>query len=694
MNANDAYLMKFLSQNNVCFEIPVYQRNYDWGEEHCRQLLEDITSCVDSEISSYFIGSIVHIQEKGPVSVTGLNNVVIIDGQQRITTVSLILLAIANSFQEDKQADPILNNYLLNPLQEGEGKIKLKPVKGDGQVFSEIIRGKEPSVANSVGRNYKFIKNAFLSGVFDKDKILDGLGRLKIVEVSLEVGKDNPQLIFESLNSTGLGLSHSDLVRNFILMSLNFEKQKDFYEKYWVEIEKNCNYKTAEFIRDYLVIKTKKIPPKNAVYKVFKHYALGNGFDETEELLKSLLGYSKFYSYIWREEHPDSEIKNALLSLRQIGAKAITPYLIPLLEDYDTGQLSKEIVVQSIELCESFIIRRSICELPSSSLVKAFGSLHREAKRVGEDWQSEYVNYLMYVLGRKVNKGRYPKDSEVDLAIQERDFYQFNHTIRNYIFNALENKNKREKTNIQDGIQEGELSIAHIMPQTLSKKWKQSLGENHKEVHERCLNVLGNLTVTGFNSKISNKTFSEKVEQAFEESPFWLNKYVKKQTEWGEEQILGRGKELLKRVLNLWGDVDRSLEYQTNEFEDHVLADPIDVKYTNPVSIEIDGNVFEASTYREVMAEFLRYVHSLDSTKLFGLQDVEKFSRCIITEDPSQLKRPYEVAEGVFTEGWASATTLVRNITRAAPHFGIDLENIVITTHKERRPKIKMSKAA
>jgi uncharacterized protein with ParB-like and HNH nuclease domain len=359
MNANDAYLMKFLSQNNVCFEIPVYQRNYDWAEEHCKQLLEDITTCVESDLTSYFIGSIVHIQEKGPVSVTGLNKVVIIDGQQRITTVSLILLAIANLFKEAKQADPILNNYLLNPLQEGEGKIKLKPIKGDGQVFSEIIKGKEPTVTNSVGRNFKFIKNAFETGMFDKNKILDGLGRLKIVEVSLEVGTDNPQLIFESLNSTGLGLSHSDLVRNFILMSLSLEQQKRFYETYWVEIEKNCSYRTAEFIRDYLVIKTKKIPAKNAVYKVFKQYALGNRFNKTEDLLKSLLNCSKIFSYIWREDHPDSEIKKGLLNLRQIGVKAVTPYLIPLLEDYNNESLSKEIVIQAMELCESFIIRRS-----------------------------------------------------------------------------------------------------------------------------------------------------------------------------------------------------------------------------------------------------------------------------------------------------------------------------------------------
>ena len=692
MNANDAYLIKFLSQNNVCFEIPVYQRNYDWTTENCKQLLEDIAASVKSGLRSYFIGSVVHIQEKGPVSVTGLNKIVIIDGQQRLTTVSLILLAIAQLTKDKHQSEPILNSYLLNPMQPEASKVKLKPVKGDGQVFTDIINGKEPTQANSVGRNYRFIRDALKSGVFSSEQILDGLGRLKIVEVSLETGTDNPQLIFESLNSTGLGLSHSDLVRNFILMSLSYEKQKAFYERYWIEIEKNCAFRTAEFIRDFLVIKTKKIPPKDSVYKMFKQFAIGHDSAATELLLESLLQYSKLYSYIWEVDHPSKGISDSLANLRKLGAKSVTPYLISLLEDFESKDLSEEIVVRAIDLIESFIIRRSICELPSSSLVKAFASLHRETKKVGEAWPNQYAEYLMYVLGRKSAKGRFPKNAEVDLALEERDFYQFNHSIRNFIFNALENKNKREKTNIQDGIIDGELSIEHIMPQTLSKKWREDLGSKHNDIHERYLNVLGNLTITGHNSKISNKPFREKVEHAFADSPFWLNKFPASKKTWGEEEILGRTRMLAKKVQDLWPDVDRTLAYQTDELEEHVLSEPIDVKYTNPVSIEINGNSFEADTYREVMAEFLKFVHAIDSTKLFGLKDVEKFSKCIISEDPSELKSPYEISEGLFTEGWASATTHVKNITKIAPHFGIDLDDVVITTMKERRPEIKMPK--
>jgi len=207
------------------------------------------------------------------------------------------------------------------------------------------------------------------------------------------------------------------------------------------------------------------------------------------------------------------------------------------------------------------------------------------------------------------------------------------------------------------------------------------------------LNVLGNLTVTAFNSKISNKTFVERVSEAFSESPFWLNKFITEQKSWTESEIIKRGEMLGAKLLQLWCDVDRNLEYETDQHEEHVLADPIDVKYTDPVSIEINGSSFEADTYREVMAEFLKYVYAIDSTKLFGLQKVEKFSKCIITEDPSELKSPYEVAEGLFTERWASTTTHVKNIARIAPYFGIELENIVITTMRERRPEIKMGKA-
>lgn len=699
MQAKDDSLIKFLNQNNVCFEIPVYQRNYDWNLEQCKQLIDDISFCIKNNRESYFLGSIVHIQDKRPFTITGINKVVIIDGQQRITTISLLLLAIANTIDSESKKNHIINSYLVNHMQDGLEKIKLKPIKNDNIIFSEILNGNSiTNYSSSILRNYKYFLELLKTKDYLPEEILEGIGRLRIVEIMLEIGKDNPQLIFESLNSTGLGLKSSDLVRNFILMSEEPELQTKLYEKYWIEIEQNCNFQTEDFIRCYLMIKDKNVVKKDLIYKTFKDYVFKLNDKKAEDVLKELQFYSRLYSQVWNDKNKhminSDRISNALRNLQSLQVFPTVSYLMSLMEDYNNNILNEETVLKAIEICESYIIRRSICDIPSSSLIKTFSSMHREVKRTGDDWQNKYINYLMFNYNRRGNKGRFPSDAEVNSLFHERDFYHLQPEIRNFILNSLENKNKREQTKLIEDINEKKLSIEHIMPQTLNKEWKITLGENYKNIHEKYLNVIGNLTVTGYNSIMSNKSFEDKKSDSFDESPFWLNKYLKKVNTWGEKEIKERTVLISERAMEIWPDVDRTINFESNNYEIHSLDEEYEIEYTKPVTIEIDGNLFKAQSYREVTIAFLKYLLNLDSNKLFELQKIDNFKGVLVNEDVSKFKSALKFEEGLYTEGWYSANDHVKRIKRTANYFNIKLEDIIITTYKEKKKSFKKHKAA
>ncbi len=697
MKASDGTFLDFLSHANYHFEIPVYQRNYEWGLEQCRQLLNDLEMVSKNNLTNYFLGSIVFIQGNRHITLNGTNSLIIIDGQQRITTITLLLLAISRHLKNKEHEQRILNSYILNPNLEGEARVKLKPIEADANTFDALVRKKDNDVlkTSNLYQNYKLFEDELKNNIVSADDLFSAIGKLKFVEISLDTSTDDPQLIFESLNSTGKGLSDADLVRNFILMRLKYDEQQRLYKEYWQEIEENCGNQIQDFLLNYLAVVRKQIPTKKHAYKLFKQHCFENGLlEKPEEHLKQIKEMSRLFSYINQDKHPDKDINVALDRIRLLAVKPMTPYLLELLADHENRLISKEIVLHAINTSENYVVRRSICDIPSSSYRKTYLSLHREVKRAGEDWANNYKKYLEFVYSRKVGRGRYPQNIELIEALKTRNFYKLYPAARNMIFESLENHGKKESVDVLRGLDENKYSIEHVMPQKLNTQWRKMLGTDANEIHESLLNTIGNLTVTAFNSKMSNKSFEEKLKTGFVDSPFWLNKFIKDQGEWGKEQIEKRTKGLTNRALEVWQEFEVDPNIETEDFEEIPLSEFDNFSYANPIKLSIEGKDYEISTFRELKECALKDFMNRDLDKLFHAQRNSKRNHIIVTRDSNDCKSPLEFSEGLYTESHASANTITRSLIEVAGVFDIALEDITITIEAERRNRITWKKKA
>ncbi|WP_097713583.1 DUF262 and DUF1524 domain-containing protein [Helicobacter pylori] len=367
-----------------------------------------------------------------------------------------------------------------------------------------------------------------------------------VVEISLERGKDNPQLIFESMNSTGKDLTQTDLIRNYILMGLEPEKQKIFYNKYWRAMEENFKQNETlfnQFVRHYLTIKTREIPNINKVYEAFKRYQQEWGI-ETEALLQDLQKYCRFFCQIVfkkeADKDKDKDLNKALGFLVDLEMDVIYPLLLELYSDYSDGVLSKADFIPIISLIESYICRRAVCGLGTNGLNKVFASF---TKHIQKD---EYFKSLKAHFVYLTEKQRFPNNDEFKKLFITIDFYNFQK--REYFFERLENFDTKEPVNTQ------ECTTEHIMPQTLTEEWKRDLGENFEAIHEKYLHTIGNLTLTGYNKEYSNNSFQEKrdMENGFKQSSLKLNQSLKDLESFGEKEIEKRANDLADFALKIW----------------------------------------------------------------------------------------------------------------------------------------------
>ncbi|GAA7748103.1 hypothetical protein HpCOL16_14600 [Helicobacter pylori] len=363
-----------------------------------------------------------------------------------------------------------------------------------------------------------------------------------VVEISLERGKDNPQLIFESMNSTGKDLTETDLIRNYILMGLEPEEQKIFYEKYWRAMEEELKQNEKlfnQFVRHYLTIKTRKIPNINKVYVAFKDYRQGDS-KKIEDLLKDLQKYCGYFCQIVFKKEADKDLNKALGFLVDLEMDVIYPLLLELYSDYSDGVLSKADFIPIIALIESYICRRAVCALGTNSLNKIFPSFTKHIQK------NEYFESLKAHFVYLTEKQRFPNNDEFKKLFITIDFYNFQK--REYFFERLENFDTKEPVNTQ------ECTTEHIMPQTLTEEWKRDLGENFEAIHDKYLHTIGNLTLTGYNKEYRNNSFQEKrdMEKGFKQSPLKLNQSLKDLESFGEKEIEKRANDLADWALKIW----------------------------------------------------------------------------------------------------------------------------------------------
>ena len=551
MKATSANLLS-LMKGPKQFVIPIYQRTYSWHQAQCEQLFNDVLRVSSSEqVHGHFIGSVVYFQESIH-TVSDVPKLLVIDGQQRLTTVTLLIAALSEFVKENKSAietnaTKLQNYYLFNAEEEGELHYKMLLTRRDKQTLIEILKGislTEPS-SQRVYENHHFFKSKINTD--NVQAVYKGLMRLFIVDVALEKDVDNPQLIFESLNSTGLDLSQADLIRNFVLMGLEFSLQTALYEKHWFPMEQSYGNEYTNrfdwFMRDYLSVKTGSITKVNQVHDAFKQFSVSKKAPSNISLLVAdIHRFSDHYVNMVLHKEPNQNLLRAFKRISRLKVDVSHPFLLAVYADYASDIVTSEDFEGILCLVENYVFRRAICGIPTNSLNKTFANLYQS---VDKD------NYLESIQAAFQNLGsykRFPTDTEFQTELQTKDVYNFR--SRNYLLDRLENYQRKEHVPID------EYTIEHILPQNsaLSMSWQLMLGDDWSQVQETYLHTLGNLTLTGYNSELSDRSFCDKksIEGGFDDSPIRLNEYLRKVNEWNAEKIQDRALVLAKKACQIW----------------------------------------------------------------------------------------------------------------------------------------------
>lgn len=576
MKGSELRLIEYMEGSKKRFIIPVYQRNYDWKIENCKQLYDDLIQVIKNNSKTHFFGSIVSVYEP-----SGRNTeFLIIDGQQRLTTMSLLFLAMYNLLEEkiiisedESLKNQIYEDFLVDKYQPQEKRMKLKPIKNDQKAFSKLFNSKDDYIKDSnLTINYSYFYERIQKQEITIDELFDAICRLEIINITLN-NEDNPQLIFESLNSTGLDLSEGDKIRNYILMGLPKQKQDEYYEKYWNCIEKCTKYDVSSFIRDYLSVKQLVIPSQKKVYINFKKYVEDSSL-KIIEILEDLLSYAKRYNILLCEKTSSKELNSCINRLNRLETTVTRPFFLEVLRLYDENQINLNEVAEAFSITESYLFRRTICDLPTNALNKIFLLLNREIMRY-DGTDSNYIEKLKFALLSKKDRARFPNDDDFSLMFTEKPIYQMNSKNKIYILERLENFGTLEDKDIYRHYDEGEYSIEHIMPQHLTPAWIKELGDSYEEIHDTWLHRIANLTLTAYNSKYSNSTFVEKktMKNGFEDSGIRLNTYVSKKDKWTLAELRDRNDYLLKRALDIWAFPSTNYKPQEKQLDSYTLDD-------------------------------------------------------------------------------------------------------------------------
>ncbi|MGL2354476.1 GmrSD restriction endonuclease domain-containing protein [Helicobacter pylori] len=546
MKADAIKLLDFIGKSQEKqFVIPIYQRVYSWEKEQCKQLWDDIIKTGgNDQIEGHFIGSIVFVHDG--IYTTNYNELLIIDGQQRLTTITLLFIALRNRSSDEVKRKK-MESYLINSGNDGDKKFRLILSESDKDTLLFLIdkNKRKPSEPSSkIMENFKLFEKWISENTDKLETIFKGLEKLMIVWIALKKEKDEPQLIFESMNSKGIELTQADLIRNYIIMETEIEKQQEgFYNQYWRAMEEDFkqNEKLFDrFVRHYLTIKTGKIPIEKRVYEAFKRYQQERGI-EIEDLLKDLQKYCGYFCQIAFKKEADKDLNKALSFLVDLEMDVVYPLLLELYSDYSDGVLSKQDFISIINLTESYICRRAVCGLGANGLNKIFPSF---TKKINKDQYLESIK--AHFLSLETTKGKFPKDSEFKNLFTTINFYNLKE--KKYFLERLEKFDTEEPVNTQ------ECTIEHIMPQTLTEEWERDLGENFQAIREKYLNTIGNLTLTGYNQEYSNNSFQEKrdMEKGFKDSPLKLNQSLKDLESFGEKEIEKRANDLADWALKIW----------------------------------------------------------------------------------------------------------------------------------------------
>ena len=621
MKGQDSYLLGLLSASQRRLIIPVYQRNYDWKKANCEQLYNDLVEVVRQGKQTHFFGSIVS-------NALGRDEIELIDGQQRITTVSLILIAIVNAIKKGDVVpnDPvlgerILGEYIIDKYHKTDRKVRLKPFRDDCEAFDNLIyKSEDAYIANSkVTLNYRYFYDRIVNErSISVDELFDAIDKLQIIDIVLQPDKgDDPQLIFESLNSTGLDLTEADKIRNYVLMGLTPDIQELYYDAYWNKIEKLSVLELDGFIRNYLTIVTGVIPNIRNIYSAFKAYA--KQINNIESILQDMLRYAQAYNKIINCAVGSNTANVITKRLNLLDVTVAHPYLMAFLVYAEENNLPMSEIENVFGLVESTIFRRFICDLPANALNKIFATLHKQVVKLKRDTDT-YSSVLIYILLNRRAAVLFPNDEEFTSNFSTKNIYAMRGRSKQYLFERLENGTSKEVNDIVGYLESNSLSIEHIMPQTLTPLWREALGENYEKIHEQWLHTIANLTLTGYNSNYSNRPFAEKktMDNGFVQSGLRLNQYIAQFDKWTETELKERNEHLMQMALDIWPYPSTSFVPEQREDEILSLAEDNAVFTNRDIMYFIfQGEKHSVINWTEMMWQMAEILYNINPAILY-----------------------------------------------------------------------------
>lgn len=640
VKADSIHLFDFLGSGKTIFEIPVFQRNYEWDKDQCEQLFKDLIVAWQTN-TDHFIGAIVYVTETG----NKMSHIYrIIDGQQRLTSLTLLLKALADVDEQDR--DEIEEEYLTNKYLDDNNHLKLKPVEHDYEAFSSVMNNMVGfDQASKVIDNYNYFRKLIKDSEINSAELYEAMNHFNMVyiELSSDANEENPQVIFESLNSTGVSLSSSDLVRNFLLMKLDSQKQAELYKKYWVKIERMFATKTfAEFIRHYLIVKTHVSVKRNGVYNSYKDYFLSQGLS-SEAALADLFEFASYYNQILNHKANDNKFNKILEHINVMDSKVVFPYLMLLMNLLDAGETDQVEVNNLAHILESYLFRLKVCQLPTNGLNKIVVRLC--------DLSKENDNLKFRLL--RLLKANFPDDRKLLDSLMEVDLYHQRNHLAKLSLIVLEEHRTRETINFDDA------QVEHIMPQRLNAEWRLQV-TNADKVKEQYSGILGNLTLTKYNQEISNKSYSEKKEFYKDSNVSLTREVAEVYNKWGKDAIVNRTEKLTRELIRIFPMPDIKKISKEEVTREYTIDQSPDVTGKKPVQITISENEYPVKTWRQMLITFLNDIWNKDSLNFDRIKENRQLSRMLFRP----RNAPEKLENGTIVETNFSATVILAIITK------------------------------
>ena len=661
MDAGKIRLLELIGANKKTFNIPVYQRNYDWKRNQCERLFKDIENIAKSNNEiEHFLGTIVYVVEK---TLPTFTEYILIDGQQRITSMMLLIKALHTLIVDESKKQDINESFLINRHVPEKYKIKLKSIESDRKSFEDILEEKEiENITDSnIINNYLAFIDLIKQSKIDCLKLYDALNYIDIVFISLEKGKksENPQMIFESLNSTGLSLTQADLIRNYLLMNHTYEKQERLYNKYWLEIEKKItNSKISDYVRDYLTMKTGKISVKLDVYIEFKEYVIKNSKVDEEIVLDELLNYSKYYSWFLLGTSDHKYLNDLLVQIQQLKSTVIYPTLLFLFKKcFEDKKIEREELENILKIFISYLYRRMICGYATNALNKIFASFPSDLEK---NRKTIYKEKVLEILANKTGTALFPRNDEFKEMFITKKFYG-SKKLDMYTLYQLEKYKNKEVINISNDI-----TIEHIMPQTLNAAWKANLGKKFDEIYSKFLHTIGNLTLTAYNSNLSNNNFKEKKE-ILSKSNIAISRNISDYLEWDEKSIKDRAEklyEIAKEIWNLPEEYNKNL-ISEKEFDynmEYNITDNINFTGEIPRKVIIADEEHSIDSWRELLKKISTECYHLDKEifkSLINHKDFESLKNKRINNTDTGMLAPYQLGKELYIDTHGSAVEIL-----------------------------------